>query len=111
MGVIFEIDRLKKEALVLRKLLLKFKDEEPDANLCLQALEPIIKKVLDGEITKPILIGDIPCGYYFTEGSLRPISGMLESYANFANHIEGMNSDEARKFFDDMEKEIEEEKK
>jgi len=51
MAVIFEVDRLKKEAQALRDILLKYKDQEPDADLCLQALDPIIQQVLDGKIT------------------------------------------------------------
>jgi len=106
MGVIFEVDRLKKEAQALRDILLKYKDQEPDADLCLQALDPIIQQVLDGKITAPIPKKDVSCGYYFTEGSLRPIPGMLDTYANFDIHITGMDTDESRKWFADMRKKI-----
>jgi len=109
MGVIFEVDRLKKEAQALRDILLKYKYQEPDADLCLQALDPIIQQVLDGKITAP-LQKDIPCGYYFSEGSLRPISGMHDAFASFAVHIRGHDTDEGRKWFATMEKEIEDEK-
>ena len=104
MAVIFEIDRLKREAQAFRNILMKYKDQEPDANLCLQALDPIIQQVLDGKITTPKPRKDVPCGYYFTEGSLRPISGMLDAYANFDVHITGMDTDESRKWFADMRK-------
>jgi len=104
MGVIFEVDRLKKEAQTLRDILLKYKDQEPDADLCLQALDPIIQQVIDGKITHPVSIGSIPCGFYFTEGGLRPIPGMMSAFSAFANHIEGMNTDESRKFFDNLDK-------
>ncbi len=110
MGVIFEVERLKKEAQVLRDILLKYKDQEPDANLCLQALDPIIQQVLDGKISAPLLNDDIPCGYYFGEGSLRSIPGMHDAFASFAVHIRGHDTDEGRKWFAEMEKEIEDEK-
>jgi len=110
MGVIFKLDRLKKEAQALRDILLKYKDQEPDADLCLQALDPIIQKVLDGKITAPIPRKDIPCGYYFTEGSLRPIPGMHSAFAKFRVHVTGMDTDESRKFFAELDKKIEDEK-
>ncbi len=110
MGIIFEVDRLKKEAQALRDILLKYKDQEPDADLCLQALDPIIQKVLDGKIMAPVSSGDIPCGYYFTEGSLRPIPGMLHTLAVFEKHITGSDTDESRKWFAEMRKKIEDEK-
>jgi hypothetical protein len=106
MGVIFEVERLKKEAQALRDILLKYKDQEPDADFCLKVLDPIIKKVLEGKTTAPIPKKDITCGYYFTEGSLRPISGMLDAYANFDIHITGMDTDESRKWFTEMRKKI-----
>ena len=104
MGVIFEVDRLKREAQALRDILMKYKDQEQDANLCLQALDPIIQQVLNGKIIRPLPIGDISCGYYFTEGSLRPIPGMMSAFSAFANHIEGMNTDESREFFANLDK-------
>jgi len=106
MGVIFEVDRLKKEAQALKDILLKYQNQESDANLCLQALDPIFQQVLDGKITAPIPRKDVPCGYYFTEGNLRPIPGMLDAYANFDIHITGMDTDESRKWFADMRKKI-----
>jgi len=109
MGVIFEVDRLKKEAQALRDILLKYKDQEPDADLCLQALDPIIQQVIDGKITRPILEDDVDCDYYFTEGNLRPISGMLNAYAVFFHHITGQDTDERRKRRAAIEKEIEDE--
>jgi len=97
MAVIFEVDRLKKEAQALRDILLKYKDKEPDANLCFNALDPVIQRVLYGKITKPISVDDIDCDYYFIEGSLRPIHGMLSAYVDFIDHITGQDTDERRK--------------
>jgi hypothetical protein len=110
MGVIFEVDRLKKQAQVLRDILLKYEDQEKEAKNCLQLLDPIIQKVLDGKITEPLLNDGIPCGYSFAEGELRPIPGMHDAFANFAVHIRGHDTDEGREWFAEMEKEIENEK-
>lgn len=110
MAVIFEVDRLKKEAQTLREILLQYKDKEPDANLCFNILDSTIQKVLDGRITKPIPVDDIDCDYYFTEGSLRPIYGMLSAYVDFIDHITGQDTDERRKRLIAIEKEIEDEK-
>ena len=109
MAVIFEVDRLKKEAQALRDILLKYKDKEPDANLCFNVLDPVIQKVLDGKISSPIQKGDVDCGYYFTEGSLRPILGMPKAYFAFFHHITGQDTDERRKRRAAIEKEIEDE--
>ncbi|MCF6251901.1 MAG: hypothetical protein L3J75_11625 [Methylococcaceae bacterium] len=92
----------KNEAQALRDILQKYK--EPDADLCLQAPDPIIQQVLNGKITQPISIGDIPCGYYFTQGTLRPVPGMISAFSAFANHIEGMHTDESKKFFANLDK-------
>jgi hypothetical protein len=110
MSVIFEVDRLKKQAQALRNILLKYEDQEKEAKNCLQILDPIIQRVLDGKITAPLSSEDIPCGYYFAEGSLRPIPGMHDAFASFAVHIRGHDTDEGREWFDAMEKEIEDEK-
>ena len=110
MGVIFEVDRLKKQAEALREILLKYEDQEQEAKNCLQILNPIIQQVLDGKITAPLLSEDIPCSYSFAEGALRPIPGMHDAFASFAVHIRGHDTDEGREWFAAMEKEIEDEK-
>ncbi len=110
MGVIFEVDRLKKEAQTLKDILLKYKDKEQDAELCFNILSLTIQKVFDGKITKPIPVDDVDCDYYFTEGSLRPIPGMLSAYVDFIDHITGQDTDERRKRLAAIEKEIEDEK-
>lgn len=110
MGVIFEVERLKQEAQALRDILLQYKDQEPEAKSCLRLLNPLIQQVLDGKITVPVPNNDVPCSYSFTEGTLRPIPGMLSAYAEFAEHINGQDTDEGRAVFAEIEKEIEDEK-
>ncbi|HIE39873.1 MAG TPA: hypothetical protein EYP76_00380 [Thiomicrorhabdus sp.] len=110
MGVIFDVPRLQKQAQTLRDILLKYKDQEPDANLCFNVLDPTIQKVLNGKITRPILEDDVDCDYYFTEGNLRQISGILNAYAVFFHHITGQDTDERKKRRAAIEKEIEDEK-
>ncbi|MCF6252715.1 MAG: hypothetical protein L3J75_15825 [Methylococcaceae bacterium] len=110
MGIIFEVDRLKKEAQVLRDILLQYKDQEKDANLCFNTLDPTIQNVLNGKVVRPIPKGDIDCGYYFTEGDLRPIPGMSKAYFTFFHHITGQDTHERRKRRAAIEKEIEDEK-
>ena len=110
MGVIFEVERLKQEAQALRDILLQYKDQEPEAESCLRLLNPLIQQVLDGKITAPIPSDDIPCSYSFSEGTLRPVRGMHSTYANFAVHIRGHDTDEGRAVFAEIEKEIEDEK-
>jgi hypothetical protein len=111
MGIIFEIERLKQEAQALRDILQQYKDQEPEAKSCLRLLDPLIQQVLDGEITGPIPDDNIPCSYSFTEGTLRPILGMLSAYAEFSEHINGQDTDESRAWFAKVDKEIEEERK
>jgi len=110
MAVIFEIDRLKKEAQELKDILLKYKNRYPEAKSALKLLDPIIQKVLDGKITDPVPEDDIPCAYSFHEGTLREIDEMESAYATFAMHITGSDTDEGRKIFDEIMKEVEEEK-
>ncbi len=85
---------------------MKYKDQEPEAQNCLLALDPIIQQVLDGNITEPLLDEDTPCSYSFSEGSLRGTPRMHDVFASFAVHLRGHDTDEAREWFDEIEKEI-----
>lgn len=110
MAVIFEVNELKKQARELRGVLLKHMNKYPEAKGCLELLDPIIQRVLDGNITSPISRDDIPCGYSFHEGTLREVDEMESAYASFSIHITGGDTDEGQKVFAEIMKEVEDER-
>ncbi len=94
------LEKLKTEAIYLMQLLEKFSLDEPDAKLCLETLRPYINKAIEGDIKKPVK--NIPCGYYFHEGTLRKYYELEEAYSNFTFRITGGNEEKLSSFINSL---------
>ncbi|NGY05773.1 hypothetical protein [Solimonas terrae] len=73
----------------LIELLKKYSSTESDAALCLRILRPIFDEILSGERIEPY--GEIPCAYYFHQGSLSRHLELEEAYSKFATAARGIN--------------------
>lgn len=92
--------KLKQASQKLWDLLLKYRDQEAEADLCFKALEPLLKEAAQEKMVQPLF--DIPCGYYFHEGSLRKYPDLEEAYSNFAVLARGQDSQAIQQFVDSL---------
>ena len=76
----------------LQDLLQRYSATEPDAALCLRELKPIFDQAMAGQISEPRKYG-APCGYYFTEGSLRQYRELENAFAQFSMALQGYSDE------------------
>ena len=95
-----DIKRLKDEASILEKLLIKYSQQEPEAKECHMQLSPMFKQIQSSMSLLPYK--HIPCGRYFSEGKLGKFSDLESAYSSF--YVTAIDYDRAKlkDFFDNI---------
>ncbi|WP_061301569.1 hypothetical protein [Janthinobacterium agaricidamnosum] len=80
---------LKTCASELDQLLARYGQTDAEAASLHRSLGSLIGQALAGTLAAPLEWGEIPGGYYFTEGTLRQFSDLERAYAAFKIELTG----------------------
>lgn len=96
-----ELEEVRRYAAELKRLLIHYASQEPEAAMCLRELAPLIDDIIIGIARLPVK--HVSCGWHFVEGGLRKYSDLEDAYAKFVFSAAGGDERKLHRFFQSLD--------